>query len=108
MFNVNKPPIVNDVVLPVSPANKVQSGSRLPSTSIEIHGRILHVRNGRQRPRRYSPIPFGGTNRRQPRVQRRSARGSDNSGDRVVTLLVPAGVMLDDLTGKEVFLKILG
>ena len=108
MFNVNKPPVVNAAVLPVSPANRVQSGSRSPGKSIDIRGRILHIRNGRQRPRRYSPIPFAGTNRRQPRVQRRSGRGTDNSGDRVVTLLVPAGVMLDDLTGKEVFLKILG
>ncbi len=108
MFNVNKPPVVNSAVLPVSPVNRVQSGSRSQGKSIDIRGRILHVRSGRQRPRRYSLTPFTGTNRRQPRVQRRSGRGTDNSGDRVVTLLVPAGVMLDNLTGKEVVLKILG
>ncbi len=106
MFTVNKPPVVNDVVLPVSPSSKVLAGSRSPGKRIDIRGRVIHVRNGRQRSRRYSPLPFSGTNRRQPRVQRRATRVTDGSGDRVVTLLVPAGAMLDNLTGKEVFITI--
>ena len=108
MFTVNKPISVNDVVVPVAPTSKLQSGSRSSGKSVDIRGRIIHVRNGRQRPRRYSPIPFSGTNRRQSRVQRRAARITDGSGDRVVTLLVPAGAILDNLTGKDVFITISG
>ena len=108
MFTVNKPPIVNDLVQPVLPTSKLQAGSRSPGKSIDIRGRIIHVRNGRQRSRRYSPIPFSGTNRRQPRVQRRASNVTDGSGDRVVTLLVPAGAMLDNMTGKDIFLTISG
>ncbi|MEA3347557.1 MAG: hypothetical protein U9Q39_00710 [Pseudomonadota bacterium] len=107
MFDNDKP-ISNVVVQSVLPGAKLTTGGSLSSKTIDIRGRILHVRNGRQRPRRYSPIPFSGTNRRQPRAQRRAVRVTDNSSDRVVTLLVPAGAMLDNLTGKEVFITISG
>ena len=107
MIDANKP-IANIVVQPVLPGDKLRAGGQLPGKTIDVRGRILHVRNGRQRPRRYSPIPYSGTNRRQPRAQRRLARGTDNSGDRVVTLLVPAGAVLDNLIGREVFLKCSG
>ena len=106
MFDTNKP-ITNIVVEPVLSGDKLYSGGRAPSKSIDLRGRVINIRNGRQRPRRYSPIPYGGANRRLPRDQRRAVRSSDNSGDRVVTLLVQAGARLDSLTGKEVFLKIL-
>ena len=100
-------PITNVTIQSVLPGAKMNAGGRLPGKIIDVRGRILHVRNGRQRPRRYSPVPFGGTNRRQPRIQRRATGVTDNSGDRVVTLLVPAGSMFDKLIGREVQLKIL-
>ncbi|MEA3333494.1 MAG: hypothetical protein U9Q58_07850 [Pseudomonadota bacterium] len=103
----NSQPISNVVVQSVSPGAKLKAGGLMHRKTIDVRGRILHVRNGRQHPRRYSPIPFAGTNRRQPRIQRRATAVTDNSGDRVVTLLVPAGSMFDQLIGKEVQLKIL-
>ncbi len=105
MFDNDKP-ISNVVVQSVLPGAKLTTGGRLSSKTIDIRGRVLHVRNGRQRPRRYSPIPFSGTNRRGQRAQRRAVGVTDNSGDRVVTLLVPAGAMFDNLTGREVLLKV--
>lgn len=102
----NNMPITNVAVQSVLHGAKLKSDGPLFSNTINVRGRILNVRNGRQRPRRYSPVPFGGTNRRQPRIQRRAAKITDNSGDRVITLLVPAGAMFDKLTGKEVHLKI--
>ena len=104
----NSQPIANVVVQSVLPGAKLNPGSgRFSSKTIDVRGRILHVRNGRQRPRRYSPVPFSGTNRRLPRLQRRAAAVTDNSGDRVVTLLVSAGTMFDKLIGKDVHLKVL-
>ena len=103
----NSQPITNVVVQAVLPGAKLNSEGRLSGKAIDARGRILHVRNGRRRPRRYSPIPFGGTNRRQPRIQRRAVGVTDNSGDRVVTLLVPAGELFDKLIGKDVQLKVL-
>ncbi len=102
----NSQPITNVVVQSVLPGAKLKSGGRSFNKAIDVRGRILHVRNGRRRPRRYSPIPFGGTNRRQPRIQRRAAGVTDNPGDRVVTLLVPAGEMFDKLIGREIHLKV--
>ncbi len=102
----NNTPITNVVVQSVFPGSKLNTGGCLFNETIDVCGRILLVRNGRRRPRRYSPIPFGGTNRRQLRPQRRLSEVVDNSGDRVVTLLVPAGAMFDDLIGKDVQLKV--
>ncbi|MCD6293316.1 MAG: hypothetical protein J7M09_07700 [Deltaproteobacteria bacterium] len=102
----NNQPISSVTVQSVLPGARLKSGGRLHSKSIDVRGRILHVRNGRHRPRRYSPIPFGGTNRRQQRRQRRATGVTDNSGDRVVTLLISAGSMFDTLIGKDVYLKI--
>ena len=103
----NSQPITNAIVQSVAPGAKLKAGGLMPRKTIDTHGRILHVRSGRQHLRRYSPIPFGGTNRRQPRIQRRVAAATDSAGDRVVTLLVPAGAMFDKMIGKEVQLKIL-
>ena len=110
MFDANKPvsndPINNIVVQSVSPRGQLRSDGRAPSKSVDLRGRVINVRNGRHRPRRYSPIPYGGSNRRLPRDQRRSMGAADKSGDRVVTLLVPAGAVLDNLVGRDVSLKI--
>ncbi len=108
MFDANKP-ITNSnniVVGSVLPSAKPQSRDRAPGRNIDLRGRVINVRNGRYRPRRFSPIAYGGANRRLPRDQRRASSNADNSGDRVVTLLVPAGAAFDSLIGKEVFLKI--
>ncbi|MBN2809586.1 MAG: hypothetical protein JXR80_08865 [Deltaproteobacteria bacterium] len=110
MFDVNKPvsnmPVADIVVQSVSPRSQLSSGGRLLSKSLDFSGRVIQVRHGRQRSRRYSPIAYSGTNRRQPRDQRRMARSADAPGDRVVTLLVPAGAQLDSMIGREAFLKI--
>ena len=105
MFETNRP-IGSVVPQPILPTGKLQGDGHSSAKSASIRGRILHVRNGRQRPRRYSPMPFGGTNRRGPRTQRRASRVIDKSGDRVVTLLVPAGAIFDNSTGKEILLKV--
>jgi len=106
MFDANMPIVNNVVVGPVLPSGKPKSGGRVPSKSIDLRGRVINVRNGRQRPRRFSPIAYGGANRRLPHDQRRAVGRTDNSGDRVVTLLVPAGADFDKLIGREVFLKV--
>jgi len=103
----NSQPITNAVVQSVSPGAKLKAGGQVPRKTIDTHGRILNVRSGRKHPRRYSPMPFGGTNRRQPRIQRRATAVTDSAADRVVTLLVPAGAIFDQMVGKEVQLKIL-
>ena len=105
MFETNRP-IDSVVMQPILPTSKLRGDGHSSGKNVGIRGRILHVRNGRQRSRRYSPIPYGGANRRGQRVQRRLSRAVDKSGDRVVTLLVPAGVVFDNLTGKEILLKV--
>ncbi|MBN2706260.1 MAG: hypothetical protein JXR89_07460 [Deltaproteobacteria bacterium] len=95
------------VLPPVVAAEKMRAETRIPNRDADVRGRILNVRSGRIRPRRYSPMPYGGVNRRQPRDQRRMTQSPDGLEDRVVTLLVPAGSRLDRMTGKEVLLKFL-
>lgn len=110
MFDPNRPISNNHAgnitVQSVSPRGSLRSDGRMSGKTVDVRGRVINVRHGRIRPRRYSPIPYGGTNRRLPRDKRRSTGAVDNSGDRVVTLLVPAGAALDNLIGREVFLKI--
>jgi len=99
---------VNGMVLPrVLPGEGIKgsSGSPLPRGALEVKGRILNVRRGRLRGRRCSPLPYGGVNRRGNKNLRRSSRYVDNVGDRVVTILVPAGEVFDRLVGAEVRLR---
>jgi hypothetical protein len=51
-------------------------------------------------------VAYGGVNRRHPNDQRRGSGNTDHTGDRVVTLLVPAGTKLDGLVGREISLII--
>ncbi|MBN2706397.1 MAG: hypothetical protein JXR89_08155 [Deltaproteobacteria bacterium] len=101
-------PITPPIMQPVLPGDKARSDGRPTMTiPLELTGRILHVRRGRRRPRRFSPIPYGGINRRQFRDQRRVGRGADEAGDRVLTLLLNAGAQFDNLIGRKVRLKVI-
>ncbi|NPA24790.1 MAG: hypothetical protein GXO34_03065 [Deltaproteobacteria bacterium] len=101
-------PITGVVLQPIMPSDRIQSdtGSSVRGV-VEVGGRILHVRKGRTRGRRFSPIPYSGVNRRGQRNSRRSTQVADKAGDRVVTLLVPSGQVLDNLVGREVRLKVI-
>jgi len=92
----------------IMPSDRIQSNAGSGARGVvEIGGRILHVRKGRTRGRRYSPIPYSGVNRRGQRKSRRSTQVADKADDRVVTLLVPSGQVFDKLVGREVRLKVL-
>ncbi|MCK5679500.1 hypothetical protein KAI46_01660 [bacterium] len=105
MFD-NNIPIPKVVVQPVLAGDRARSGGRAYRQGVDVCGRVLNVRRGRHRPRRYSPVPYGGVNRRLPNDQRRALGNTDRAGDRVITLLVPAGAKLDGLIGKDISLRI--
>ncbi len=105
MFD-NNIPITRVTARPVLAGERTQSSGQPFRPAVDIRGRVLNVRRGRQRPRRYSPLAYSGVNRRHPNDQRRSFGKTDRSGDRVVTLLVPAGTRLDDMVGREISLII--
>ncbi len=105
MFD-NNIPITRVTGRPVLAGERTHSSGQSFRPAVDIRGRVLHVRRGRQRSRRYSPVAYGGINRRHPNDQRRGLRNTDHVGDRVVTLLVPAGTKLDSLIGREISLII--
>ncbi len=105
MFD-NNIPITKVTARPVLAGERTHSSGQSFRPAVDIRGRVLNVRRGRQRPRRYSPVAYGGVNRRHPNDQRRSLGNTDRTGDRVVTLLVPAGTKLDDMVGREISLII--
>lgn len=101
-------PITSQNMQQIMPGDRIGreagSGANAPQ---EMIGRILHVRRGRRRPRRFSPIPYGGVNRRRSRDQRRSGRGADEAGDRVLTLLVGSGAQYEKMIGHRVRIKVI-
>ena len=68
MFD-NNIPIPKVVVQPVLAGDRARSGGRAYRQGVDVCGRVLNVRRGRHRPRRYSPVPYGGVNRRLEPVQ---------------------------------------